>query len=384
MAYKIRKLWLTLHRYIALTIGFAFVLMGLTGSINVFTIEVDELLNPSLVIVNTETERRSLDQVMASVQNAHPEIPGPWTFQMPYHDHGMLTASYTLPKEETEGAWKALKISVNPYTAEVVRSYYTGDTVVSWIYSLHWTLLLGDTGRNIIGILGLILFTSVLTGIYLWWPRKGTWKKAFTIKRRAGVERFNFDLHKTFGIYSAAILIILCFSGVYLVYSDYVRRIVNVFSPVTIDPWANPANLTSKPIPGVKPISIDAAVRNAASHVPHGELKRITMPKDTTGVYIIRIRQPGEANKVWPSTAVYIDQYSGRVIANRDPNEFSAGETFLNVQFPLHNGEALHLPGRILICIVGLIPLMLYITGVLHWLQKRRTGKRNKMPLRQN
>lgn len=56
----------------------------------------------------------------------------------------------------------------------------------------------------------------------------------------------------------------------------------------------------------------------------------------------------------------------------RDPNRFTAGETFLNLMWPLHNGDALRLPGRILVCITGFVPLVLYVTGIIRWLQKRR------------
>jgi len=41
--------------------------------------------------------------------------------------------------------------------------------------------------------------------------------------------------------------------------------------------------------------------------------------------------------------------------------------------YPVHNGEASGLPGRILVCLTGLVLPTLYVTGLLHWLKKRRT-----------
>lgn len=45
-----RKLWLNIHLYMALTVGFFFALLGVTGSFNVFYLELDALLNPAVHI----------------------------------------------------------------------------------------------------------------------------------------------------------------------------------------------------------------------------------------------------------------------------------------------------------------------------------------------
>ena len=39
--------------------------------------------------------------------------------------------------------------------------------------------------------------------------------------------------------------------------------------------------------------------------------------------------------------------------------------------YPLHNGEAFGLAGRIIIVIIGLAPLLLYVSGIIRWQQKR-------------
>lgn len=59
-------------------------------------------------------------------------------------------------------------------------------------------------------------------------------------------------------------------------------------------------------------------------------------------------RQQGEANHRWARSKVWIDQYSGQVLAEQDSNRFTSGETFLNLMWPLHNSEALGRAGRIL------------------------------------
>jgi uncharacterized iron-regulated membrane protein len=46
-----------------------------------------------------------------------------------------------------------------------------GNFLISIIYRLHYTLLLGPWGQWTVGISGILLFISILTGVCLWWPR---------------------------------------------------------------------------------------------------------------------------------------------------------------------------------------------------------------------
>lgn len=43
----------------------------------------------------------------------------------------------------------------------------------------------------------------------------------------------------------------------------------------------------------------------------------------------------------------------------------------MQLQFPLHSGRILGLPGRILVSLLGLAVATLSVTGVLIWLRKR-------------
>jgi uncharacterized iron-regulated membrane protein len=122
-------------------------------------------------------------------------------------------------------------------------------------------------------------------------------------------------------------------------------------------------------------ISIAQAVAIAEQVFPGAELRGIVTPDGKDGVYMISKRQAGEANGKHPRSKVWIDQNSDKVLHVQDPNKFTAGETFMNVLWPMHDGQILGLPGRILWCLVGFVPLVLYVTGILRWLQKRRVAK---------
>lgn len=54
------------------------------------------------------------------------------------------------------------------------------------------------------------------------------------------------------------------------------------------------------------------------------------------------------------------------------------GDRFRTRQFPLHSGQGFGLPGRILVCVTGLVPPLLAFTGI--WLWLRRTKLRRRSP----
>jgi uncharacterized iron-regulated membrane protein len=369
--------WLRVHLCIALAVGFLFSLIGLTGSINVFYVELDEWLNQDLLTTIPSGPPQPLNKIVQAIQAAHPARKDSWHIHMPRHERGMMTAWYYKPKETEHMFFGPLMVSVDPYSAEVVANRFWGDSIATWIYELHADLWMGKLGLQLVGISGIILLISLATGLYLWWPSSTRIKLAFTVKLGASTHRTLFDMHRVCGIYSFVVLFTLAGTGIYLVYKDYVASIVGLFSAVKEKPFDD-KQLKSNESPGGSPISLDRAVAIADRVFPKATLQSVTTPNDANGVYRVDKRQPGEANALNVASRVWIDQYSGRVLAVRDPTHYSAGETFLNVLWPLHNGEAFGFPGRVLVCLTGLVPTALYATGFTLWWHKRSARSRRR------
>lgn len=149
---------------------------------------------------------------------------------------------------------------------------------------------------------------------------------------------------------------------------------MELFSPVTA--W--PEGLKSTPVPGQRPITPGPTLAIAEHLFSDGELVIMRLPiVGSEGVYDIGKRAPDEVGDSWPYRRVWIDQYSGEVLHLQDPHHGTAGDKFEEWQFPLHTGEAFGLPGRILVCIAGLVPIVLYITGFIRWRQKARAKRRS-------
>lgn len=385
-----RKLWLKVHLYLGLFAGAVFVLMSLTGSLLAFGSTLDAWLNPKLMTVPVSNERGflPLDNIVAAGLKVIPSNGKVLDLEFPRYPGLPFQLWFEQPSTKATDLERH-QVLINPYSGVVTGQRLLidferpwRDPLMDFILRLHYSLALGSMGMNIVGFIGLGLLFSVLTGLILWWPSPGKFSKALTIKRCASSERLNFDLHKTFGFYTAIILLFLTLSGVYLIFPDYGRGLVGVFSPVA-EPW--PVYQSTVPNDNKVQLSLAKVKEITDKRFPDGEYRWIVFPQNENDVFLVGKRETNEVNLKIPYRSLWLDQYSGKILHEREHSTASAGDIFVEWLYPLHSGEAFGFTGQMIILISGLVPSVLYVTGVIRWLQKRRARKaRRKAPRRVN
>ncbi|WP_415880651.1 PepSY-associated TM helix domain-containing protein [Methylomonas sp. TEB] len=381
-----RKRWLNVHLYLGLIAGAVLTVVGLTGSFAVFYVELEEVLNPELALVSTPVEDRkklhSLDEMISAAESVKPSGSRFFKVYYPRNPDIAYKLLYFVRDDKQAKNGDGYYIFVDPYTAKVngmqlyyLKDRYWGRPIVGFIMQLHWCLLQGRTGADINGILAAISIISVLTGLILWWPLTGKFKQALTFKRNASAVRFNFDLHKTVGIYSAIVLLPVLFSGVYFNLPEQVNVLVKLFSPVSRPTAFNsiPAEIRSKPPQaGHQPLSLSTVEAIVQERYPAGRLWMLNGPKSPEGVYKVMKKDVTELSHFVGYRDIALDQYSGEIVKVYDKSTGSNGDIFLDWQWPLHSGYAFGWTGRMLVFLSGLACPGLYVTGVIRWLQKRR------------
>lgn len=88
----------------------------------------------------------------------------------------------------------------------------------------------------------------------------------------------------------------------------------------------------------------------------------------------MRVQVPGDPHRRFPSSFIFVDQYSGRVLAVHDVRRGNASTTTVKWIRALHDGSIAGLSTRFLAIVLGLVPLVLFMTGFLHW--RRRLAAR--------
>jgi uncharacterized iron-regulated membrane protein len=378
----LRKIWLKLHLYLGLFAGAIFVLIGLTGSFLAFDLPIDEWLNPELMtvpIVSQNETYRPLDEIVAAGMQVLPVNGKLLSLGFPRQQGLAFDLWFEQPSSNPENMERH-QIFVNPYTAQVTGQRLLIDFEKIWrdplkdfILRLHYSLGFASTGMTIVGFIGMGLLFLVLTGLILWWPKTGKYKTALTIKRNASSERFVFDLHKSVGVYGSIILLFLIMSGVYLIFPDYGRLVVNMFSPVP-DPW--PQLQSTLPNGKTIPINLAEVLIITDERFQGGDYRWIGFPQNERDVYQVGKREVNEVNQKMPYRCLWLDQYSGKILHIRESKTASSGEVFEQWLYPLHTGEAFGIIGQSIILVMGFVPLVLYTTGYIRWLQKRRVKNR--------
>lgn len=338
------------------------------------------MFNADILSVSSTGEYKSASEILKVAKSVYPDKPSA-IIHPPKEVGDVFIVWFKVPKDTTNtkkhkccSAFDWYQVMVDPVSGKVLgqrnHSKYGLDKrhIIKTMHGLHSYLLMGSTGRNIIGIAGILWLIITITGLYLWWPKNRKFKTALTVKKDSNPIRFNFDLHRVSGVYSLIIVFVVTFTGVYIVYPEYIKPVVKVFSPIE----GSSKGITSKIVSNASPISIEKALSRADEIFPNANLMAIGLPIEKKDTFRIYKRQEGEVRKSKGKSVVWVDQYSGEIIKIKSPDTMSAGETFVNWQFPLHTGEAFGMAGRLLVFVSGIATMLLVVTGFIIWYRKKR------------
>jgi uncharacterized iron-regulated membrane protein len=160
-----------------------------------------------------------------------------------------------------------------------------------------------------------------------------------------------------------------------------VRPVVSLVSKLTPDPINNPEILRA-PQPGDQVLSRERIVQLAEQA---GKAQNLKVPPG--GVYYAEFlhaygvgfyatgNDHGDLGLGNPW--MYWDAATGKPLGAQIPGKGTAGDIFMQVQFPLHSGRILGLGGRILVSALGIAVAVLSATGLLIWLKKMNARRRS-------
>jgi len=357
-----------LHLWLGLGIGGLLVLLGLTGSILAFYPELDALLHPAIRVEAAGSP--DWDRALDTVRRQFPEKQGPWRFEVTGRP-GAIPARYYDPPERAGRGFAPMMVWLSPDGARVLRRDYWGEYAMTFVYDLHYRLLLDDVGRVVLGWTGFILLALLLSGLWAWWPR-GSWAKAVRLKRGAPPQRALRDWHKLAGLCGIVFLVILTLTGIMLELPDESDAALGAMGlPVDLAPRVQAGAASSG-----APIGVASAVRAGYAALPGARLAWIETPPAKGGFYRLRMQVPGDPGFRFPHSFVWIDGAGGRVMAVQDARRAQAGTTVNNWIHPLHDGSAGGFAGRVLVALCGVLPAVLFVTGLIRWRDRRRASSR--------
>lgn len=366
---RARRVWVILHRWMGLVVAAWLVALGLSGSFLAFYPEIDRALNADWVTPQSRGTPVSMQRVLDSAQRAMPDrfLHSVFPPDGPRDVHHVW---FTPSAEDQSRMWEVL---VDPNDARVLGQReavptidFSRRNIANTVYTLHLNLFMGDLGNTVVGLVGLVALASSFSGLVLWWPRDARgWQRALTVKRGTRGVRLHFDLHRVSAIYSVVVLVIVLATGVTLIFGSETRSILGLVSPVRQPPAPMHAETNASSV------DADQVLARATTEVPGGRVRCLWLPGASGSAWRVTSTEP--RGIVWAGgrSELWLRTDDASVIESRRHDDASAAETYLAWQVPLHNGRAFGLAGRWIVCALGVVPLLLAVTGVLIWWRKR-------------
>lgn len=207
-----KKTFFQIHWFLGITAGLILSIMGVTGAIYSYEQPIQKWLNPNSFTVQVENKAKLTPAEI--YQHFQTESPETKINSITIAKAPDESSSINIVKE---GARKGYTMMINPYTAEVLPEV-KGKDFFQFIQQLHRNLTAGEFGKQITGASTLMLIFFVLSGLYLRWPKKHSFKQWFVIKPKLKGRNFLWDLHAVVGTWVVIFYLILACTGLYWSY----------------------------------------------------------------------------------------------------------------------------------------------------------------------
>jgi len=354
------------HSYSALIAILPLLLISITGSILVFKVELDTILMPEKMIIESTspTTRVSLDNLMAQIKSSYPnhEI-GSWEI---FTDHLRTDTAYLI--EHNTNQWS--KLYLNQYTGEIL-SIPVGlsDNLTDWLLDLHYKLLLEANGIFLGAIVSCLLLFLGISGMVLY---RKFWLYFFTLRLKAATRIIFSDIHKMVGIVSSPVIIILAFTGAYWNIAEVVHEIEDhiIKTPHKVTQALHSPN-----------ISMQSLYENTISTINDFEATYLLMPYEPAMdiTFYGKLNTTNPLNSNYASSISY-DKITGKLVSFEDVRQASTLHVTIDSFRKLHFGHFAGLTSKLLWCLLGLSPVILACTGLyLFWYRRRKRSPKHTL-----
>ncbi|MBX0332602.1 PepSY domain-containing protein [Pontibacter sp. HSC-14F20] len=365
-----RKLLLQLHLWIGLTAGAILAFMGLMGSLYVFQPELTVALYPEHY-KSSKPEAIPVD-VRLVVRTAEEQFGGQVT-------------NIFFPVRELENYIVKVKGNKQFQFFDAATGNYIGQLekrrgVMDTVLDLHRHLAMGETGAMITRISALLLaFVLLSTGLYLWMPRKKqNLRDKLRPKPNASFKRRNFDLHNVFGFYFSVPLFLAAITGAYFGFQEQTQNVVDKLT-LAGEPTPYVKALQSAPsTQGIAPLTLYQALDKMDALYPGYVKRTLVMAPDSIATLNLTYLASSEL-EAGPQKRpmVYLDQYTGATVYDYNPQTAPVGRQLTRNWFvPIHFGKIGGWLTRVLWFFLGMMPAMLWVTGIVMWRGRSRKSRK--------
>ncbi|WP_437952683.1 PepSY domain-containing protein [Sorangium sp. So ce296] len=368
--YRVAWRW---HLYAGLFVVPFLVVLALSGGVYLFKPQLDRWMYPQTVAPAATALLPS--QQVAAAQAAYPGATVTKFKPAPAADR---SAEVMLTSE----AGRDLTVFVDPYTARVLGERDEKNNLQHYALKLHTELLAGDLGDRAIELAACWAIVLLISGLYLWWPRRGfkVWGTLLPRLDPSNRRVFYRDLHAVPGFWGALLLLFMLITGLPAT-GFWGEQLVGVWHHFPEQMWDDVPKSTAPPSEGGRadregprsapaPATLDAVVATAERRgvVPGYS---VSLPQGPEGVYTVSVFPDDPANEAM----LHIDQYSGDVLADVRWEDYGVLPKAVELGLALHEGRYFGLANQLLMLGACAAVVLLSFTGVVMWWIRRPKGR---------
>ena len=395
------------------------IFLCVTGSIYLFRPQIEAVIDAPvnhLAGAPTATPSQTVQKALA----AHPG----WTlhaYQLPTGPHA--AAQVIIGRSGVER-----RVVVDRSSLSILRDEQEDQRLMQTIFHLHGELLSGDRGSNLIELAASWAIVMILTGLYLWWPRRVMGLGGVLWPRvGAGGRLFLRDLHAVTAVWVSGFTLFILISGLPWAknWGSYLKEVRSLTSGAEVhQDWTtgkssevaenrarDAAAMAS--MPGMATPGTPDHGRHGGGHEgQHGEghgdhdhaehggwkrrdvtlsadalqaLDRVVPAVDRLGLaYPVLISPPSRPGSPWNGKSdaqdrplrvdVKVDPKTGAIVSRKDFSDRPVIDQAVGVGVALHEGQLFGLGNQLLNLTVALGLLTASLSATLLWWRRRATG----------
>ncbi|ADB37622.1 PepSY-associated TM helix domain-containing protein [Spirosoma linguale] len=341
------------HRIFGLIGGLFILLLTVTGSILVVEKQVDALLNPSLTQVEATGQRQPYNRLVAAL---HQRYPAAQVRNMRLSDSPTEAIRADL-MDKGERIW----VSMNPYTGAIIGARNAEATLIRRARELHENLLLEPVGGFVMGLAGICLLGSVLTGT--WYYRRSLlsvfkigvrWNKAPRIVYA--------DIHKWLGVVALLFMLMMSATGIFFHWEQIERKFGD---------GPRPENKEAAPI-SLAAIPVDAAIASAKASIADFQPQLIDFPKPGDTTMVIRGNRPGSIRMLGKyNVSATVDARDGHYVSGFDARDADLEYIAEHIFEELHFGRYGGIITQVIYILLAMATAVVTVTGLFLWYLKK-------------
>jgi uncharacterized iron-regulated membrane protein len=363
----IRNIIVKIHLWLGFASGLVVFLLAVTGCILAFEVEIRKISEPFRK-VSIQSRPFLPPSQLKTIAEKHLDSRRALGVEYPGVGKSAVAAYYDETHYEL--------VFLNPYTGEVLKHKNMNRDFFRIVLDGHYYLWLPHhIGQPIAASATLVFLVMMISGIILWWPKnKQARKQRFRIKWTARWRRKNYDLHNVLGFYMTWVSIFLAITGLVMGFQWFAKTVYWVSSGgENMVEHQHPLSDTTK----------QAQFSNLADNLWQ-QYRSQAKDNESVSVYFAHLltdplevvvnHRPGT---YYNCDFFHFDQYTGERLTALGSwegkfKDAKVADKIARMNYDIHVGAILGLPGKILVFFASLIAGSLPITGFYIWWGRRK------------